>query len=112
MRGIYFTYSSIKKRNQEKEKMTVNVRFFARFRELLGTDIIVSPMEGIVLSDLVKEVAGRNREGYQAIFDEEGVFKEFVILMQNGKRVENSAAGMTLVKDGDEIAVFPPVAGG
>ncbi|MFZ0004857.1 MAG: MoaD family protein [Methanoregula sp.] len=92
--------------------MTVKIRFFARFRELLGTDIIVSVREGIVLSDLVKEVAGRNREGYQAIFDEQDAFKEFVILMQNGKRVETSAAGTILVKDGDDIAVFPPVAGG
>ena len=92
--------------------MTVRVRFFARFRELLGTDIMVNAREGIVLSELVKEVASRNQDGYQAIFDDQGVFREFVILMQNGKRIETSAAGMTLVKDGDEIAVFPPVAGG
>ena len=73
---------------------------------------MVNAREGIVLSELVKEVASRNQDGYQAIFDDQGVFREFVILMQNGKRIETSAAGTTLVKDGDEIAVFPPVAGG
>lgn len=92
--------------------MTVKIRFFARFRELLGTDIIVEPRAGLTLAALVAEVARKNREGYDAIFDEHGAFREFVILMQNGRRVETSEAGTIMVADGDEIAAFPPVAGG
>ena len=92
--------------------MTVRVRFFARFRELLGTDILVEPRDGMALAGLVQEIAGKNREGYDAIFDADGHFREFVILMRNGKRLEASASGATRVEDGDEIAVFPPVAGG
>jgi molybdopterin synthase sulfur carrier subunit len=90
----------------------VRVRFFARFRELLGTDIIAEPVSGMNLATLVREVARRNREGYTAIFDENGPFREFVILMRNGKRVEAADAEKTEVADGDEIAVFPPVSGG
>lgn len=92
--------------------MNVKVRFFARFRELLGTDIIASPPEGAVLADLVREIARKNGEGYTAIFDDRGEFREFVIVMRNGKRVEIPEAGTTAVADGDEIAIFPPVAGG
>jgi molybdopterin synthase sulfur carrier subunit len=92
--------------------MTVRIRFFARFRELLGTDIVVDTPKNKGLSDLVKDVASRNREGYEAIFDEKGAFREFVILMQNGRRLETSDAPEIKVADGDEIAVFPPVAGG
>ncbi|MGD0535326.1 MAG: ubiquitin-like small modifier protein 1 [Methanoregula sp.] len=92
--------------------MTVRIRFFARFRELLGTDIVVDAQKNKGLSDLVKDVAGKNKEGYDAIFDEKGIFREYVILMQNGKRVETSDAPAIRVADGDEIAVFPPVAGG
>jgi len=92
--------------------MTVKIRFFARFRELLGTDIVVAVPKNKGLSDLVKDVASRNKEGYDAIFDEKGAFREFVILMQNGKRLETSDAPKIKVADGDEIAVFPPVAGG
>jgi molybdopterin converting factor small subunit len=32
--------------------------------------------------------------------------------MKNGRRIDNTDAGKTRIGDGDEIAVFPPVAGG
>ncbi|MCK9581596.1 MAG: MoaD family protein [Methanoregula sp.] len=92
--------------------MKAKIRFFARFRELLGTDIITDPLAGTTLAALVSNIARNNKEGYDAIFDEHGNFREFVILMQNGKRVETADAGTIMVADGDEIAIFPPVAGG
>jgi molybdopterin synthase sulfur carrier subunit len=92
--------------------MTVKVRFFARFREILGTDIPVSVKGGMSVGDLIRGVARTNQEGYDALFDGEGKFREFVILMKNGKRIERSDAESTVVADNDEIAVFPPVAGG
>jgi len=92
--------------------MSVKVRFFARFRELLGTNIIVEPASGAMLADVIKEIAARKKEGHDAIFDDQGIFREFVIIMKNGRRIETEDAGKTPVADGDEIAVFPPVAGG
>ena len=92
--------------------MTVKIRFFARFRELLGTDIVTDVTPGTMFTSLITTIARKNSEGYAAIFDEKGAFHEFVILMKNGKRVELTDAATTPVADGDEIAVFPPVAGG
>jgi len=92
--------------------MTVKVRFFARFRELLGTDILVEKKSGMVLATVVKDIAQKKKEGYDAIFDEKGNFREFVIVMRNGKRLEPAETTTVTVADGDEIAVFPPVAGG
>ena len=92
--------------------MKARVRFFARFRELLGTDIVVEPRAGTSFAAVVREVAGRKKEGYNAIFDGNGSFRDFVILMRNGKRVEAADAEKIPVADGDEIAVFPPVSGG
>jgi molybdopterin synthase sulfur carrier subunit len=92
--------------------MTVKVRFFARFRELLGTDIPAEPGEGTSLKSLVWDIARKKKEGCDAIFDDHGNFREFVIVMQNGRRIEHEDTTTVRVADGDEIAVFPPVAGG
>lgn len=96
----------------EEEEMTVKIRFFARFRELLGTDIIIDVAPGTMFSSLIMSIAQKNSAGYAAIFDKNGIFHEFVILMKNGSRIEIADAATTPVVDGDEIAVFPPVAGG
>ena len=92
--------------------MSVKIRFFARFRELLGSDIMTDVAAGTMFTSLITTVAEKNPEGYTAIFDEKGDFREFVILMKNGKRIDIADAAKTPVTDGDEIAVFPPVAGG
>jgi len=92
--------------------MSVKIRFFARFRELLGSDIMTDVAAGTMFTPLITTVARKNPEGYIAIFDEKGDFREFVILMKNGKRIDIADAAKTPVTDGDEIAVFPPVAGG
>ena len=92
--------------------MKVRVRFFARFRELLGTDIIADVADQTTLPELIKQVAQKNTEGYDAIFDEHGHFREYVILMRNARRVDTVDAARNIVADGDDIAVFPPVAGG
>jgi len=99
-------------KEDEEETMKVKVRFFAQFGELLGTDIIVEPVSGTVLYGLIKDVARRNKDGYNAICDEKDAFREFVILMRNGKRVDTADAVTIKITDADEIAVFPPVAGG
>jgi molybdopterin synthase sulfur carrier subunit len=92
--------------------MTVKIRFFARFRELIGNDIITDVDAGKMFTPLILTIVKKNPEGYAAIFDENGAFREFVILMKNGKRIDIADAAKTPVEDGDEIAVFPPVAGG
>jgi molybdopterin synthase sulfur carrier subunit len=92
--------------------VTVKIRFFARFRELLGTDIVTDAETGATFSSLITTIARKNPAGYAAIFDDNGTFYEYVILMKNGKRIEIEDAAETPVADGDEIAVFPPVAGG
>ena len=92
--------------------MKVRVHFFARFRELLGNEIIADVAEGTTLPELVRQVTGNNTEGHTAIFDENGQFREYVILMRNARRIDTADATKQIIADADDIAVFPPVAGG
>lgn len=92
--------------------MSIKIKFFARFRDVFGSEIIVDIIDGTYLLDLIKGVASMKKDGYTTLFNNSGSFHRFVILMRNGKRIEHSDAGQTLIAEGDEIAVFPPVAGG
>ena len=92
--------------------MSIKVRFFARFRELLGTDLIIDYPAGATLAPFIRDIAMKNQDGCDALFDEHGTFREFVIVMRNGKRIEHKDTATLPLADGDEIAIFPPVAGG
>jgi sulfur-carrier protein len=91
--------------------MKVTIRFFALFGELLGKSMAVDS-NGISLYTLIEGIAKQNEKGYAAIFDESGKIREFVIIMRNGHRISHNDADSIIVTEGDEIAVFPPVAGG
>ena len=92
--------------------MKVTLRFFARFGELLGKSMDIEGKEGMSVAGLVRQAAAGNKAGYDAIFDEMGAFRDFVIVMRNKKRIRLQDAESIHIGEGDEIAVFPPVAGG
>jgi molybdopterin synthase sulfur carrier subunit len=92
--------------------MHVTLRFFARFGELLGNLREIEGEDGMSIAGLVRHTATGNSAGYAAIFDENGAFRDFVIVMHNKKRIRLQDAATIRISEGDEIAVFPPVAGG
>lgn len=90
----------------------ISIRFFAQFRELLGERIDLVVPEGTTIIEAIRIVCRDRKEATEALFGEDEAFKEYVILMQNGSRVNRTEAPTTIVGEGDELAVFPPVAGG
>jgi len=92
--------------------MIIRVRAFAQFKELIGNDLEVELREGTDVMMLLRQLADNKPKVHEAFFDQSGELKEYVILMVNRKRIQRDhAAGYTL-HEGDEVAVFPPVAGG
>jgi len=95
--------------------MKIKVRAFASFREILGKEIEMELKEGSTVRDLLEALASSSPKLKEAAFDDSGNLLDYVLLMINRKRIDPSdpeAYLKTELKDGDEVAIFPPVAGG
>ncbi len=90
----------------------IRIRFFASFGELFGPEIQTEAEQDTTLLQLIQQVSEEYPEGRDAIFTTDGEFRRHVILMRNGARIDTDQADGITVMDGDEIAIFPPVAGG
>lgn len=81
--------------------MTVRARFFASFRDLLGTDSTeVDLPDGSTVADLVRTLRSRG-EPYDSLPPDAPV-------AVNRTWAESDVG----LEDGDEVAFLPPVAGG
>ncbi len=93
----------------EGRDVTLELRFFANFREAVGQKVLERDVDGDtivgdVLSDLVAE--------YDLDLFEDGDIRPQVSVMKNGKDVYHLDGLDTPLEDGDTLSVFPPVAGG
>ena len=96
--------------------MKVRVRFFGTLRELAGKKEIDLDLEShkdpIVVRDVVEALGKVVGEDFsQKIFD---LWKQYssLLILVNGVNIRLLKEFDTAVKDGDEIAIFPPGAGG
>ena len=92
--------------------MKIHIRAFASFRDILGNYRDIEVQEGSTAGDLLQSLISSNRNLRSAIFDEDGNVREYVIIMKNRKNIENLQGLKTVLDEGDEVAILPPVAGG
>ncbi|HRT12473.1 MAG TPA: MoaD family protein [Methanoculleus sp.] len=92
--------------------MRLSVKAFARFREILGSGFSIDLPDGAQMEAVLAVLRERAGDEAAAVFDETGRLRPHVILMLNGKRANRNDIGSLALEDGDEIALFPPVAGG
>lgn len=92
--------------------MTVELRFFASFREAVGQKELEHDFEGEAI--LVGELLDALIEEYPdlTVYDEEGNLRGYVSVLKNGRDVTFLDGLDTRLEDGDVLSVFPPVAGG
>jgi molybdopterin synthase sulfur carrier subunit len=91
--------------------MKIRLKAFARFREVMGAEQVREVPEGTTLLGLLVQAVDRSDKVRDALFQGDDL-KEYVVLMRNRKRVMRADADREVLADGDEVAVFPPVAGG
>ncbi len=92
--------------------MKVHLKAFASFRDILGKEKDVDVKEGSSLGELLEDLSSKNTKLKDAVFDETGQLRDYVILMKNRKSIEHMEGLNTKLSEGDEVAILPPVAGG
>jgi molybdopterin synthase sulfur carrier subunit len=90
--------------------MQIELRFFANFREAVGQKTVQreyenDPQAGDVLRQLSEEFTEMD------LF-EDGELREYLTILRNGTDITHLDGLETALEDGDELSVFPPVAGG
>ncbi|MGA2884381.1 MAG: ubiquitin-like small modifier protein 1 [Halobacteriota archaeon] len=88
----------------------VNVRLFANLREIVGNPHLT------VEAGTIREVLTTLQAEYPALramlCDDDGEVRSYITILVNGKNIREIEALATLLSDGDEVAIFPPVSGG
>jgi sulfur-carrier protein len=85
---------------------------FANFREILGKERELHLKESATVKDLLDEMAAIKPAFREAAFDDTGTLRDYVLLMVNRKRIDPAQDLSRTLQEGDELAIFPPLAGG
>jgi molybdopterin synthase sulfur carrier subunit len=94
--------------------LKVEVRLFANLRELAKTKAVVEDVKsGASVGDVLQKICERFGAKFRGqVLNERGQPNEYVKVLLNGHNIVFLNATATKLKDGDVIAIFPPVGGG
>ena len=92
--------------------MHVHVRGFLTFRETVGARQ-VDLEDGATLRTLLERLAGQLDSVAAQVYAPSDGLRRGVAVLVNGRHHTHTQAGLdTILRDGDEVNVFPPLAGG
>ena len=94
--------------------MKVEVKFFTSLREITGKKIDEIQLQSVIIVEelltLLSEKYGKNFREY--VYNKEGKVHGFLSFLVNGKNINVLQGFDTELKQGDIIAILPPVGGG
>lgn len=91
--------------------MRIKVRSFAGFRNILGKEMEVELAEGASVVDLLNDLGSNKAVLGPLLFNEAGL-REDVNIFVAGKNIASMESLRTMLKEGDEVALFPAAIGG
>jgi MoaD family protein len=98
--------------NDRQDHITLTVKSFATFREVMDTQLTLDIPEGSTIRTLLSELTGRYEGLGELMFATPETLRDFVNILKNGRNIHFLAGLDTPLDDGDLITLFPPVAGG
>ncbi|MFB6268978.1 MAG: ubiquitin-like small modifier protein 1 [Halobacterium sp.] len=92
--------------------MNVQLRFFATFRQAVGTKVVDREFEeGTTVGDVLYTLEDEY-EGLDGELVENGDLRPHINVLKSGREVLHLDGMETELEDGDQLSIFPPVAGG
>lgn len=96
--------------------MRIRVRGFLTVREVLGgRKMVTLEVEEATIADLLQELSTKFGESFRQMFFDprSGAVSEQVAILVNGCHYSHLPHGLeTVLEDEDNVALFPPIAGG
>ena len=92
--------------------MELELRFFATFREAVGQKTLTREFDDDVTVGEVLEELEEEYDGLEGQLLQNGEVRPQLNVLRNGRNVVHDEGVETVLKAGDTLSVFPPVAGG
>jgi MoaD family protein len=94
--------------------MRVTVKFFTALREIVGKrEEELEFSRGTTVKELLKHLSESYGQPFKEyIYSEKGRAKSHLQFLINGKSIATLKGFETKLKDGDKIAIIPPIGGG
>lgn len=95
--------------------MKVSVRLFTALRELAGKseETLEFDAEAVTLNEVLAKLVNRYSKNFREyLYNNEGKVREHLQLLVNGRNASLLDDLETKLKEGDHVAIVPPVGGG
>lgn len=93
--------------------MTIQVKVYATLRPIVGSDVVsVQTQPGQTIQDLIDEMVTRWPDLRSEMLDADGNLLGKIHIFINGRRISYLDGVNTVIPDGANINIFPPVGGG
>ncbi|MHA1977764.1 MAG: ubiquitin-like small modifier protein 1 [Candidatus Hodarchaeales archaeon] len=97
----------------KKQSFTVTARFFGSFKQVTQKrDFVLTLPKGGTIANLLGKVIGNFPRLHGLLLDTNLQLGSWVVILINGRNMSLFNGIETQLREGDIIAIFPPVAGG